>query len=159
MTTMNGLLTALTVAGALGSALVGGVFFAFSTFVMRALARLEPPQGIAAMQAINVTVITPLFMLALFGTGALSAVLAVWGVLELGEDFGPLLLAGGVLYVAGLVGTTMAYNVPRNDALAAAGADDAELWSRYLREWTAGNHVRTVAGLAAAAAFTIALIA
>jgi uncharacterized membrane protein len=156
---MDGLLTVLTVVAALGSGLVGGVFFAFSTFIMRALARITPSQGIAAMQAINVTVITPLFMLALFGTGALSAALAVWGVLELGEDFGPLLVAGGVLYLVGVIGVTMAYNVPRNDALAAAGPEDAELWSRYLREWTAGNHVRTVAALAAAAVFTLALVA
>ena len=97
-------------------------------------------------------------MLALFGTGALSAALAVWGVVDWGEDFGPYLVAGGVLYVVGVIGVTMAYNVPRNDALAAAGPDDAELWSRYLREWTAGNHVRTVAGLAAAVVLMLALV-
>jgi uncharacterized membrane protein len=159
-TTMSDALTILTIAGALGSGLVGGVFFAFSTFVMRALARLAPPDGIAAMQAINVTVITPLFMLALFGTAVLGAVLAVWGALELGQDHGPYLLAGGALYVAGVVGTTMTYNVPRNDALAAAGPRDpaaAELWERYLSEWTAGNHVRTVAGLAAAVLLMLAI--
>ncbi len=44
---------------ALGSALVAGVFFAFSTFVMKALGRLQPEQGIAAMQSINVTVLNP----------------------------------------------------------------------------------------------------
>ena len=38
---------------------------------MSALARLQPAQGIAAMQAINITAINPLFMLALFGTAAL----------------------------------------------------------------------------------------
>jgi uncharacterized membrane protein len=38
---------------------VAGVFFAFSAFVMRALARLLAPQGIAAMQAINVVAVTP----------------------------------------------------------------------------------------------------
>jgi uncharacterized membrane protein len=33
---------------------VGGIFFAFSAFVMKALDRLPPAQGIAAMQSINV---------------------------------------------------------------------------------------------------------
>lgn len=42
-----------------GSALMAGVFFAFSTFVMKALRRLPSPQGIAAMQSINVAVINP----------------------------------------------------------------------------------------------------
>jgi uncharacterized membrane protein len=35
----------VTLVGALGSALVAGVFFAFSTFVMPALVRLPPEQG------------------------------------------------------------------------------------------------------------------
>ena len=48
--------------------MVAGVFFAFSAFVMRALARLPAPQGIAAMRAINVVAVTPAFMVALFGT-------------------------------------------------------------------------------------------
>jgi hypothetical protein len=50
---------------ALGCGLAAGVFFAFSTFVMPALVRLQPPQGIAAMQSINITAINPLFMIAL----------------------------------------------------------------------------------------------
>jgi uncharacterized membrane protein len=68
--------------------------------------------------------------------------------------------AGAVLYLAGPVGLTMTYHVRRNHALAAAeptSAEGAELWSRYLREWTRWNHVRVGAGLAAAAALTEAL--
>lgn len=65
--------TGLIVGSALGCGVAGGAFFAFSTFIMRALARLPAPQGIAAMQSINVVVITPLFMMALFGTGAACA--------------------------------------------------------------------------------------
>ncbi|GAB4198563.1 MAG: hypothetical protein Fur006_48470 [Coleofasciculaceae cyanobacterium] len=53
---------------ALGCGLVAGVFFAFSTFVMSALARLQAAQGITAMQSINITAINPPFMVALFGT-------------------------------------------------------------------------------------------
>ena len=53
---------------ALGCGLIAGVFFAFSAFVMSALARLEPPQGTAAMQAINITVINPWFMGVFMGT-------------------------------------------------------------------------------------------
>jgi uncharacterized membrane protein len=51
------------------------------------------------------------------------------------------------------------FNIPRNDALAAAdpaSADGATLWSEYLTAWTAWNHVRTVAAVAATAAFVIA---
>jgi hypothetical protein len=65
---MDGLLVALTIVTALGCGLCAGVFFAFSSFVMKALARLPPADAVAAMQAINVVAVTPAFMAALFGT-------------------------------------------------------------------------------------------
>jgi len=40
---------------ALASAVMGGVFFTFSTFVMSALGKLRPAEGIRAMQRINIT--------------------------------------------------------------------------------------------------------
>jgi hypothetical protein len=55
---MNKVLAALTVVTALGCGLNAGVFFAFSSFVMKALARLQPAQGIAAMQSINLVAVT-----------------------------------------------------------------------------------------------------
>jgi uncharacterized membrane protein len=57
------LLFALTLVAALGCGLMAGVFFAFSAFVMKALARLPLAQGIAAMQSINVAVINPIDLL------------------------------------------------------------------------------------------------
>jgi uncharacterized membrane protein len=55
---------------------------------------------------------------------------------------------------------TMAFNVPRNNALAAvdpASPEGVRVWAGYLPGWTAWNHVRTVAALAAAASLTLAL--
>jgi uncharacterized membrane protein len=63
---MDGFLAVLTVVAALGCGLNAGVFFAFSSFVMKALARLQSAQGIAAMQSINAVAVTPAFMTALF---------------------------------------------------------------------------------------------
>ena len=72
-------LSALILFSALGSGLVAGIFFAFSTFVMNALGRLAPAQGISAMQAINVTVLNPWFLGAFFGTALGSIILAIFG--------------------------------------------------------------------------------
>jgi uncharacterized membrane protein len=69
---MSGSLTALTFVAALGAALNGGVFFAFSTFVMSGLARLRPADGIAAMQSINVTAVRLPLLLALPRNDALA---------------------------------------------------------------------------------------
>jgi uncharacterized membrane protein len=145
---------------ALGAGLNAGVFFAFSTFVMPALGRLPAPQGIAAMQSINVKAINPWFMSALFGTAVVSLAAAVAALVDLGETYAPYLLAGGILYVLGAIAVTMVFNVPRNTTLAEldpASAEAAEYWPRYLTEWTRWNHVRTVAPLVAAGLETVAI--
>jgi uncharacterized membrane protein len=154
------LLFPLTLVSALGCGLMAGVFFAFSVFVMQALGRLPAAQGIAAMQSVNVAAITPLFMLALFGTAASCAVLAIASLSRWNEPGAVYMLAGSVLYLAGAVLVTIVFNVPRNDALAAVAPESAEgarLWMGYLAGWTAWNHVRTVASLGATAAFLMAL--
>lgn len=154
------LITGLIFLSTLGTGLVAGVFFAFSSFVMGALARLPAAQGIAAMQSINIVVITPLFLGTMFGTGLLCLALLAAAVSGWGEPRSLWLLAGGLLYLIGTVIVTMVFNVPRNDALAAVdpgSAEGASLWLRYLREWTLWNHVRAVTGLAAMAAFLLAL--
>ena len=148
-----------TLVAAAGSALIGGSFFAFSTFVMGALGKLPPPQGIAAMQSINIVVINPWFMTTFLGTAVLCAAVAVASLMRWHDPGAAYLLAGAVLYFAGTFLVTMVFNVPRNDALAKltpASAEAASLWIAYLSTWTAWNHVRTIAALAAMVSFTIA---
>lgn len=157
---MSGVLYAATLATALGCGLVADVFFAFSTFVMSALKRLSAAQGIAAMQSINELAVTPAFMAVLFGTAAACLGLVAWAVISLGERPAALVLAGGALYIIGTIGVTIARNVPLNDRLAKLhpqGAAAAGRWDEYVTKWTAWNHVRTAAALAAAATLTIAL--
>ncbi len=154
------LLHVLTVVAALGCALVGGVFFAFSTFVMKALDRLPPPQGLVAMQSINVTVINGLFMTAFFGTAAACVLLVIVSLLAWHRPGAGFLFFGSVLYLLGTILVTIVFNVPRNNTLAAvhpANGDSARAWAGYVKGWTVWNHVRTVAAVVAAAALMIAL--
>lgn len=62
MASVDHLLLPLRLLAALGCGLIAGVFIAFSTFVMKALARLPPDEGIAAMQSINVSVLNSWFI-------------------------------------------------------------------------------------------------
>jgi uncharacterized membrane protein len=159
MVTHN-LLFPLTLFSALGCGLIAGVFFAFSSFVMGALARLQPSQGIAAMQSINITVINPLFMAAFIGTAIACLLLVVFSLSKWQQPSAIYLLLGSLLYLIGSFLVTIVFNVPLNDALAnvePSSADGANLWVKYLANWTVWNHVRTIASLAAAAAFTFAL--
>jgi uncharacterized membrane protein len=153
-------LFAIRLFAALGCGLAAGVFFAFSTFVMPALARLQPIQGIAAMQSINITAINPLFMTALFGTAAICLFLSVASLLKWHQFSSNYLLMGSLLYLIGTILVTIVFNVPLNDGLAKVdpnSAEGAKLWASYLANWTAWNHVRTVAALAAAGAFIKAI--
>jgi uncharacterized membrane protein len=150
----------LTLCAALGCGLIAGAFFAFSSFVMRAFARLPPGEGMAAMQSVNVAVLNPLFLGVFVGTAAVCAVEVAVSLLRWNEPGSAWLLAGGLLYLVGCFLVTMVFNVPRNEALAKIAPADpgaASLWASYLSSWTAWNHVRTIASLAAAASFTIGL--
>jgi uncharacterized membrane protein len=155
------ILFALTFTAAIGSGLVAGIFFAFSTFVMAALGRILPEQGIAAMQSINITVLNPAFFIAFLGTGAVCLALAAGSYVWWGEASGKLVLAASLIYLVGCIGVTMVCNVPLNNALAAAQPNTPEaatLWSRYLSTWTVWNHLRTVAPLLSAILFMAALL-
>jgi uncharacterized membrane protein len=149
-----------TFAAAVGSGLVAGIFYAFSSFVMGALGRLPAAHGIGAMQAINVVVINRSFMLAFFGTAIICCGLLVAAYLRWSDGNGKLLLLGSLLYLIGTIGVTMVFNVPLNNALAAVTSEAAEaasLWAHYLERWTMWNTVRTIAPTAAMILFIAAL--
>lgn len=144
----------------LGAALIAGVFFIFSVAVMRALARQPAAAGISAMQSINEVILNPWFLGVFMGTAVLCALLTVFTFLGWPKGGAAFILAGSMLYLVGSLFVTMVFNVPLNSALAAVRPDSAEgaaLWTRYLSEWTAWNHLRTAASLASAASFLMAL--
>ncbi|MFN7943829.1 MAG: anthrone oxygenase family protein [Blastocatellia bacterium] len=160
MTMIDDGLLILKILAAVGCGLNAGVFFAFSTFVMNAFGRLPVPQGIAAMQSVNITAINPLFMTSLFGTGAICLFWTVFSLLHWQRMGSVYLLFGGLLYVIGAVVVTMVFNVPLNNALAAVdpnSAEGANLWNKYLADWTFWNHIRTIAPLVSAVLFTMAV--
>jgi uncharacterized membrane protein len=159
---MTGLPAAVTLATAVGCGLSAGALAAFSTFVMPALNRLAPAASTAAMQEINRAAVTPAFMTLLLGSTAACGGLVVLGLARRGAPESPWLIAGGVLFVVGVFGVTVARNVPLNDALAAAdphAADAAARWAAYARDWTLANHVRSVAGAVAAGLLTVGFAA
>lgn len=148
-------------ASLLGSALVAGVFFAFSSFIMGALARLPAAAGIAAMQSINVVVLNRSFLGLFMGTAALSLVVAVLAVLAWEAPSAPWYLAGALSYLAGTFAVTGLGNVPLNDRLAAVAGESpaaVPVWEHYLARWTRLNTLRTAASAAAALAFVVGLV-
>jgi uncharacterized membrane protein len=151
--------TALAFAAAIASALVAGIFYAFSSFVMPALGRIDARSGVDAMNAINVTVITPSFLALFVGTALACAALGLWSLFWWSEPGAGAILAASLFYLFGCFGVTMVCNVPLNDRLAASKADDGDaFWRLYLRVWTRWNTVRTVAPAVSAMLFVWALV-
>ena len=153
-------LFAVTLATALGCGVMAGVFFAFSAGIMDALGRVPPSQGIAAMQAINVAVINPWFLGVFLGTAVLCVVLAVVSLATSTLPGTAYRLGGSLLYLVATLLVTIAFNIPRNNALAAVGAatsEGAALWAGYLTGWTRWNHIRGAAAFVAAAALVLSL--
>lgn len=144
---MSNPVLALTVVTAVCSAAVGGLFYAFSTFVMRGLDRTEPAQAAVAMRGINAEAQANAPFLVLFlGTGVLAVVLGVVAIINRDGH----LLAGAVFALLPTV-ITIAFNVPLNNRLE-AGLD----WASYLGPWTVWNHVRAITGLLGGALLVIA---
>jgi uncharacterized membrane protein len=125
---------------------------------MGALGRIQPAEGIAAMQSINRVILNPLFLTIFLATPAACALVILSSLWRWSEPGAAWLIAGSAVYIVGTFLVTMVFNVPMNNALDAVQPTTAEagaLWTRYLAGWTAWNHVRTTTSLAAAALLTI----
>jgi len=153
------LLTAFSV---IASALVAGVFLAFSELVMRSLHKAERPAGIEAMQIINREVFKTLFMVLLIGMAFVSVAL-IW----LGWTFWQgtpsyWIIAGGVIYLLVTFVVTLAGNVPLNvklDGLAHTDPKTATYWSHsFYKHWIIFNHIRTLGAAVASCCFLLACL-
>jgi len=146
----------------LAYALVGGVFLAFSDFIMRSLSLTGGTGGVEAMQVINREVFRWVFMALFLGMAAVSLVIVGYGATNLAHPSGGLILVAGLVYLIGCFGVTVFFNVPMNEALAGMNlSEDAThaYWTgTYLPRWTFWNTVRTLACGASAALLLFGLL-
>jgi uncharacterized membrane protein len=147
----------MTTVAAIGCAGVGGLFLAFSSFVMRGLDRTAPAEAITAMRGINAEAqANAPFLVFFFGSAVLAVAVGVVGLTRTDQPGSGYLLVGAVFGILALI-VTMAFNVPLNnhldgiDPAALSAADAVHEWQRYLSVWTAWNHVRALTGFTAAA--------
>lgn len=153
-----------TSAAAVSTATVGGVFYAFSTFVMKGLDRTEPVEALTAMRGINAEAqANAPFLLLFVGSSLLALGVGIVAALRLSQPGAGYVLAGAIQGLVVFV-VTMAVNVPLNntlDALNPATLSTAEAltqWRAYLVPWTAWNHVRTVAPILGSGLMVVGLL-
>ena len=146
---MSALVFVLLQLSIIAYAIVGGVFLAFSDFIMRSLAHTSGTNGVEAMQVINREVFRWVFMTLFLGLVPVSLLVAGYGGLVVGQGAGLLLAIAGLVYVVGCFGVTALCNVPMNNALAdmdVSAATTQDYWTTtYLPRWTFWNTVRTAA--------------
>lgn len=146
---------------ALWSAVIAGVFSAFSEFIMAGLLRGSPAAGIEAMQQINRTVIRTQFVAGILLIPFLSVALAIYGSLHFEGTSRIALIFAPIVYVPSVFLMTLIGNVPMNDRLERLDAGSAEAeayWRPYGHYWTRLNHVRTMGSLITAVLYLIAAI-
>ena len=149
----------------LSSALVGGLLFAFSSFVMRGLDQAGPAAAIKTMQEINRTVFTPWVMIPFMGTAPFGLILTIIAWTTQVTEAPILMTLAGAIYIVGVIGITAFGNVPLNEALDTIEvntATDEHLslkWQQYFTTWTRFNHVRTCLAYIAASLAMSGLLA
>jgi len=131
--------------------LTAGIFYCWSVAITQGLALLPDKEYITAFQGLNRAILNPLFFICFMGLVVLLPA-STWVHYRhpLPVRFW-LLLAASVLYITGVIGVTMAGNVPMNDAMDvfdANAASAAEISAKRLAfegRWNLLNNIRTVA--------------
>ncbi|WP_373011451.1 DUF1772 domain-containing protein [Mucilaginibacter sp.] len=132
------------------TALIAGLFYAYSCSVNIGLGRLPDREYIAAMQSINRTIQNPLFFASFMGTLILLPLSAYLHYpLPLQGKF-LLLLIAAVVYAIGVFGVTIFGNVPLNNALdnfnlqTASVNEIANQRIKFEQPWLLLHNIRTV---------------
>jgi len=144
------------------TALMAGLFYAWSCSVMLGFARLSDREFVSAMQATNRAILNPIFFAAFLGA---PLFLPISTFLHYGESprFA-LLLAATVIYLIGTFGVTMFGNVPMNNTLdrfdlESATAEEIALQrANFERRWNNLNTIRTVTSTIAVILIVIACL-
>jgi uncharacterized membrane protein len=151
------------VAATVTMGLMAGVFWIYANAFMPGLRRTDDRTFVGAFQAIDRSIINPLFLAAFLGALVLAGLA---GALHLGGDGRsvlPWVVAAFVLYLAVVV-VTLGVNVPLNDALKAAGDPDRIADLTAVRErfneakWVRWNLFRAAATTAAFGCLAWALV-
>lgn len=138
---------------AVSTALMGGLFYAYSCSVNPGLGRLSDIGYLSAMQSINRAILNPVFFSSFLGSLVLLPV-STWAYFSYSVSPGSWCVLGATLvYFIGVFGVTMGGNVPLNNVLdkadltAVAGGQLAQQRAAFEQRWNRLNTVRTVAAV------------
>lgn len=146
--------------------LMSGLWYGWAASVIPGTRRVPDATYIATMQNINKAIINPAFIVPFMGIPVVVGG-AAWMQFRAGnERRGRLLAAAAAIYAVGVLGVTIAGNVPLNDALEAfdlSGSSEQAIATRrqtYEAPWNRWHYLRTAANIVSfALASAAALVA
>ena len=156
------ILNILLVITATFTALMAGLFYAWSCSVMLGFARLSDREFISVMQKTNRAIQNPVFFAAFFGAPIFLLISTVLHYYQ--SPRFALLLAATVIYTIGTFGVTIFGNVPMNNILdrfnleSATDEEIAQQRANFERRWNNLNHIRTVSSTIAVILVVIACL-
>lgn len=144
----------------LSRGIVSGIFFAFSDFIMKSLASISETGAINAMTEINRRVYRSIFIIGIWAVALLGALLIYAGAFHTEPAVSIWLIAGGSIYIIGVVAASFLFNIPMNHKLESLGSNDpksSNYWKHYLTTWTRWNHIRSGSATISTACYFVAL--
>lgn len=159
--TIQNILLAIT---AVLTALIAGLFYAYSCSVNIGLAKLTDSQYVAAMQSINREIQNPMFFISFTGTLLMLPISTFFQYKDGTMNSFWLLLAATITYCIGTFGITIVGNVPLNEALDKFSLQSApmpqitEARTRFEIPWNRYHTIRTIASIMALILIIIACI-
>ena len=125
---------------------IGGVYFAFSFFVMQSLKKTSASDAIRTMNTINLVILKSPFMFLFFFSSFIAFILFLENLilykLISNEGFASL------IFLVGMFICTATKNVPLNNKLADFDFNESSCnpeieWNYYYNNWVKWNHIRT----------------
>ena len=125
---------------------IGGVYFAFSFFVMHSLKKINHQEAIRVMNSINSVILKSPFMLLFFFSSFIAVILFLKNLILFKIIYNQFL--SSLVFLGGMFLCTVIKNVPLNKKLANFNfndtSNDPELeWGYYYKNWIKWNHIRT----------------
>ncbi|MDN3693532.1 DUF1772 domain-containing protein [Chryseobacterium tructae] len=140
--------TVLLIITAVLTALIAGLFYAYSCSVVLGLGKLNDIEYLKAMQNINREILNPVFFMSFMGTAILLPVSAF--MLRGEQPAFIFLLLATLAYIIGVFGVTVIGNVPMNDQLdqfdISGSTTEAikQMRDNFENRWNFLNNIRTV---------------
>lgn len=130
------------------TALIAGLFYAYSCSVVLGLGKLSDAEYLKAMQNINREILNPVFFMSFMGTAILLPVSTFF--LQGEQPVFIFLLLATLAYLIGVFGVTVVGNVPMNDQLdqfdipGSTAEAIKQMRDNFENRWNFLNNIRTV---------------